>query len=131
MGLIVYAAAGGAIGAALRFLVGHLFAGQAVAGRSVAAFPWATLSVNVVGCFLMGVLMAWLTTRAGSTQEVRAFLATGILGGFTTFSAFAFDFATLFERGDAASAYGYAAATVGMTIAAVFAGLALARWALA
>lgn len=126
MGLIVYAAAGGAIGAALRFLAGHLFA-----GRGAAAYPWATLSVNVLGCFLMGVLMAWLTTRVDTTQEMRAFLATGVLGGFTTFSAFAFDFAVLFERGDAMSAYGYAAATVGLTIAAVFAGLALARWTFA
>src|SRR3712207_5562160 len=72
------------------------------------AFPWGTLMVNVLGSFLMGALAAWLAFRAGKGwgQNLRLFLATGILGGFTTFSAFSLDAVLLWERGEA----GWAAA---------------------
>ena len=122
MHLLLLAAFGGAIGAGARFLVGHAFA-----ARGFVFFPWATLTVNVVGCFLMGVLIEVLAQRAQGSPELRTFLATGILGGFTTFSAFSLDFAILFERGEGVAALAYVAASVVLTLAAVFVGLALTR----
>jgi len=122
MRLFLLAAAGGAIGAGLRYLTGYAFA-----LRGLASFPWATLTVNVIGCFLMGVLIGLLAARTGTSAEMKAFLATGVLGGFTTFSAFSLEFAMLFERGDTGAAFAYVAASVMLTIAAVFAGLWLAR----
>jgi len=120
--LVLLAAAGGAIGAALRHvtnvLCGHLFGG---------ALPWGTLAVNVLGSLAMGLLIAAVTTRWNAPLEVRTFLATGVLGGFTTFSAFSMDFAALFERKAYLSAAGYAGGTVALCFLAVFAGLALGR----
>ena len=88
MSLVLLAAAGGAIGAALRHLTntlcGHLFGG---------ALPWGTFMVNVAGSLAMGLLVAAFAARCNAPLEVRVFLATGILGGFTTFSAFSLDFA--------------------------------------
>ncbi len=120
--LVLLAAAGGAIGAALRHLTnvvcGHFFG---------AAFPWGTLAVNVLGSLAMGVLIAVLAARWNAPLEVRTFLATGVLGGFTTFSAFSMDFAALVERKAYLSAAGYAGGTVAICFLAVFAGLALGR----
>jgi CrcB protein len=120
--LVALAAAGGAIGAALRHLTnilcGHLFG---------AAFPWGTFAVNVLGSLAMGLLVAALATRWAAPLEVRTFLATGVLGGFTTFSAFSMDFAGLVERKAYLSAAGYAGGTVALCFLAVFAGLALGR----
>ncbi len=120
--LVVLAAAGGAIGATARHLTsilcGHLFG---------AALPWGTVAVNVVGSLLMGVLVAAFTLRWNASLEVRTFLATGVLGGFTTFSAFSLDFAALVERKAYLSAAGYAGGTVALCFLAVFAGLALGR----
>src|SRR5215213_3321964 len=93
-----------------------------------AGFPWGTLAVNVAGSLAMGLLAGWLALKAGpSAQAWRLFLATGVLGGFTTFSAFSLDAATLWERGEAAAASLYALASVALSVAALFAGLALAR----
>lgn len=126
MQLFLLAAAGGAIGAGARYLVN-----QGFARRGLIEFPWATLTVNVVGCFLMGVVVAMLAQRFEGSLELRAFLATGILGGFTTFSAFSLEFATLFERGATTTAVTYVAASVILTLSAVFAGLIVARTVLA
>jgi CrcB protein len=116
-------AAGGGIGAALRHLANMLALRLLGPG-----FPWATLFVNVAGCLAMGLLAGWLARRAGgSSAELRLFLATGILGGFTTFSAFSLDFATLWERGELLPAFGYVTASVVLSLAAVFAGLWIAR----
>ena len=80
----------------------------------------------------MGLFIGWLVRRTGgSSQELRLFVATGLLGGFTTFSAFSLDFATLWEDGRLTIALGYAAASVALSLAAIFAGLWLARAALA
>lgn len=115
-------ALGGAIGAALRHLVGQL--SMRYLGLS---FPWGTLFVNVVGSMAMGLLIAWLARRSGTPAEVRLFLATGVLGGFTTFSAFSLDVAFLWERGEMAAAVSYVLVSVMVSIAALFAGLWLMR----
>ena len=93
------------------------------------AFPWGTLTVNVTGSLIMGALAAWLASRAGEgwSQPLRMFLATGILGGFTTFSAFSLDAVMIWERGEAGLAAAYVAASVVLSIVGLVAGLALVR----
>jgi CrcB protein len=93
------------------------------------AFPWGTLAVNVLGSLLMGLLAGFLAQRAGAgwAQPARLFLGTGVLGGFTTFSAFSLDAALLWERGEAGAAALYVAASVLLSLAALAAGLWLAR----
>ncbi len=121
-GLLLAAAAGGAIGAAARLAV--VVAAMRLFGP---AFPWGTMIVNVAGSLLMGLLVGWLATRSAGSEAMRAFLATGVLGGFTTFSAFSLDFALLWERKAHVAALAYAAGSVALSLAAVFAGLWLAR----
>lgn len=93
------------------------------------AFPWGTLTVNVVGSLLMGALAGWLALRAGEgwSQPARLFLATGVLGGFTTFSAYSLDAVVLWERGEAVLAGLYGAGSVVASMAALVLGLAMAR----
>lgn len=122
MRLVLLAAGGGAIGAAARYLL------NVGMGRWLGpGFPWATFAANVSGCLLMGLLAGALIGREAETTALRTFLATGILGGFTTFSAFSLDFANLVHRGDTAAAFAYAAGSVLLSLAAVFAGLAIAK----
>ena len=115
---------GGGIGSGLRHGV-NLAAARWIGPE----FPWGTISVNVIGSLLIGALAGWFAFRGDSytTQSLRLFLTTGVLGGFTTFSAFSLDFALLFERGDAMLAIVYVAASVLLSIAAIFAGLWLVR----
>ncbi len=114
---------GGGIGAAMRHGVNVLSA--SLFGLS---FPWGTFIVNVLGSFLIGALAAWFAFKSDAAgQSLRLFLATGILGGFTTFSAFSLDFALLAERGELAQGAAYVAGSVGLSLAAVFAGLYLVR----
>jgi CrcB protein len=115
---------GGSIGAGLRHGVN-----LAAAHYLGAHFPWGTLAVNVAGSFLIGLLAAWFAFRGDRplTQSLRLFLTTGILGGFTTFSAFSLDFAQLAERGDTMLASGYVVASVILSLLAIFAGLRLVR----
>ncbi|QRM31215.1 fluoride efflux transporter CrcB [Microvirga sp. VF16] len=93
------------------------------------AFPWGTLTVNVVGSFIMGVLAGWLAFKAGEgwSQPLRLFLTTGILGGFTTFSAFSLDAVLIWERGQLGLAATYVVASVVLSIAGLVAGLGLVR----
>jgi len=113
---------GGALGAGARHLVGRLT--MALFG---AGFPWGTLTVNLVGGLAMG-LLAGSVMRLGANGEAwRLFLGVGVLGGFTTFSSFSLDVVTLAERGATGLALGYALASVAGAIAALVAGLALAR----
>ena len=115
-------AAGGAIGACLRHL-----SGLGALRLLGASFPWGTLFVNVFGSLLMGLFIAWLAKRSGSSSELRMFFATGVLGGFTTFSAFSLDVADLFERGAMSLAFMYVLASVLLSVSAVFAGLWMGR----
>lgn len=126
MRLLLIASAGGAIGTGFRFLINRVFA-----HAGLIEFPWATLTINILGSFLMGVLIETLALRFNASNELRTFFATGVLGGFTTFSAFSLEFATLYERGDMAAAFGYVAASVILSLFAIFAGLSLMRWVLA
>ncbi len=93
------------------------------------AFPWGTFIVNVVGSLVMGLMVAWFAFRAdaGISQHARLFLTTGLLGGFTTFSAFSLDAALLWERNAPGLAAAYVLGTVIVSIAALFAGLWLVR----
>jgi CrcB protein len=122
MKTMLFVAAGGALGASARYLVG------VASGRLLGfGFPWGTLTVNVLGCFLMGLLIETMALRWTVGNELRAFLTVGVLGGFTTFSAFSADFALLYERDAYLSAALYLFASVGLSIAALFAGLFIVR----
>ncbi|MCO5071231.1 MAG: fluoride efflux transporter CrcB [Rhizobiaceae bacterium] len=119
---IAFVALGGAIGASARHLANGLM--MRLAGPS---FPWGTMTVNILGSFIMGVFIEVLARRFNASNELRLFVATGMLGGFTTFSAFSLDFAVLFERGAIFPAFGYAFASVAGSMVAIFLGLWLAR----
>ncbi|TAA63133.1 fluoride efflux transporter CrcB [Shinella sp. JR1-6] len=95
------------------------------------AFPAGTLAINVLGCLLMGLIAGIFAFRGHLPQEMRLFLTTGILGGFTTFSAFSLDAALLWERGEAGLAVLYVGASVIFSLLAVAAGLAVSRLMLA
>ena len=90
-------------------------------------FPFGTLVVNVMGSFLMGLVAGYFAFRPGMGQHVRLFLTTGVLGGFTTFSAFSLDTALLVERHSYGLAAGYAVGSVAASVLALFFGLALFR----
>ena len=117
-------AAGGALGAVARYGVGV----WAVRLFPAAQWPWGTLAVNVFGGLLMGLLAGWLAFRGGlHSESIRLFAAVGVLGGFTTFSAFSLETALLIERRQFAMAGGYVAASVVLSIIALFVGLMVAR----
>ena len=122
MRLLLLAAGGGALGAGARYLVN--VACTACLGPG---FPWATFAVNVAGSFLMGVVVAAAVPVLGGSAEWRTFLATGILGGFTTFSAFSLDAITLIERGQWGHAVIYALLSVLLSVVALFLGLLVMR----
>ena len=112
---------GGAIGAGARHLAG--VAGLRWLGPG---FPWATLFVNLLGSLLMGLLAGWLVQKGGG-EQTRLFLAVGILGVFTTFSAFSLETFLMLQRGETASAAAYVAASVIGGVFLLFAGLWLTR----
>lgn len=112
---------GGALGAAARYLVG-----QAMSGWLGPNYPWGTLAVNLIGGLAMGALVGMLA-RMTSGEQARLFLAVGVLGGFTTFSAFSLELVTMLERGAMLTALGYALASVIGAVIALFAGLAITR----
>jgi len=117
-------AAGGALGAVARYGLG-LTVGRLAPG---AAWPWGTFAANIVGGLLMGLLAGWLALKAGAGQEsIRLFAAVGVLGGFTTFSAFSLEAALMIERRELATAFVYVAGSVVLAIAALFVGLMIAR----
>lgn len=113
---------GGGLGAALRHAVNR--ASLAYFGP---AFPYGTLIVNVSGGLLMGVLAQLFLAKGGGSQEFRLFLTTGLLGGFTTFSAFSLDAALMWQRSDYAALASYVIASVLLSIVALFVGMAMVR----
>jgi CrcB protein len=115
---------GAGIGGALRHGVNSL------AARFLSPdFPFGTVFVNVSGSLLMGLLAGWFALKADPGQAWRLFLTTGILGGFTTFSAFSLDAVLLWERGQLGSAALYVLASVVLSLLGLFAGLLLVRYA--
>jgi fluoride exporter len=122
MRLLLLASAGGAIGAGARYLVSIGFMRWCAV-----EIPWATLTINVVGCLLMGGLVAVFLRHWPEAPGLRIFLTTGILGGSTTFSAFAMEVIALVERNASVAAALYVAGSIGLSIAACVFGLWLAR----
>ncbi len=112
-------AAGGATGAWLRFMAGRLIGAN--------PFPYATLTVNVLGSLAMGLLAGWLARHGEGGEQWRLLLGVGVLGGFTTFSAFSLEIALMIERGAMAQAATYIALSLLGGVGGLFAGLALAR----
>lgn len=122
MKMVLYVAFGGALGAVARYLTALGM------GRWLGTgFPWATLTVNIVGSAIMGLLVGLMAHLWTPSAEMRAFLTVGILGGFTTFSTFSLDVAMLVERGDLGGATFYMLGSLVMSIGGLFAGLYLVR----
>lgn len=117
---LIYVALGGAIGAVSRFLVQFVAVG--IFGEK---FPWGTLGVNVLGCFIMGVLFVGFAGR--DTTVIAPFFMVGVLGGFTTFSSFSLDAYRLFENGQLGSAALYVTASMVLSLTAVVLGVWCAK----
>jgi CrcB protein len=113
---------GGGLGAAIRHGI-NLASARAFG----TGFPYGTLLINITGSLVMGLTAAYFAFKGDASQHWRLFLATGVLGGYTTFSAFSLDAALLYERGEVGAAAIYDLASVALSIAGLFAGLALVR----
>jgi len=114
---------GGGLGASLRHAVN-----MAAAKAFGTGFPYGTFIINISGSIVMGLIAGYLAFRGEATQHWRLFLMTGILGGYTTFSAFSLDTALLYERGALGLAAFYVLGSVGFSLAGLFAALALVRY---
>ncbi len=126
MKILLVVALGGAVGAASRYLVGSHVGTWLGDG-----FPWTTFTVNIVGSFILGVFVGLSAFVWSPSAALRAFIVVGVLGGFTTFSAFSLDVVLLAERGRLETAALYALASFSLAVGALFAGLRLTRWILA
>lgn len=113
---------GGAFGSGARYLVGHWSVARLGTG-----FPWGTLAVNLLGSFAIALVVHAASVRPDLSANARLFLATGVLGGFTTYSAFNQETLSYFETGELAKAFGYAATTLCACLAAGYAGLNAGR----
>ena len=122
----LHVALGGAIGAVLRYQTGRGLT-HWLGPQTVTAFPWATLTVNIVGSLAMGLLAGFLARYGQGGEQWRLFLGVGVLGGFTTFSAFSLEMMVLVERGQAAQAFIYAAVSVLAGLSALYVGLIAMR----
>lgn len=122
---IILVMTGGALGAVMRFGVARALP------VSAGGWPWPTFAANVTGGLAMGVLAAWLLRGDNAAEPLRLFLGVGVLGGFTTFSAFSLEMAQMVQRGQGMMAGGYALVSVILALGAVFAGMMLAKaiWA--
>jgi CrcB protein len=122
MQMLLSIALGGAVGAVAR----HLLAGRVTAIFG-SAFPYGTVVVNVFGSFILGLVIITLATRFELSQEWRGFIVVGVLGGFTTFSAFSLETALLIERSELMQAALYIGSSVGLSILSLFIGIWLGR----
>ncbi len=122
MNMLLAVAGGGAIGAVMRYLMHNL-----VTSTLGTSYPWATLSINVIGSFLLGVCVILFSSIEGLNQALRVFVMIGLLGAFTTFSTFSLDAFNLWERGEYLSMASYIALSVFCSIAGLFAGIFLMR----
>jgi fluoride exporter len=129
MRLLLLACTGGALGAGARYLV-YVGAGRLIGAASPYAAATATMTVNIIGSFIMGAAIEAIALRFEGSPELRVFLMTGVLGGFTTFSAFSLDFVHMMQRGEAGHAAAYAAVSVSVSILALYAGMAATRMVL-
>ncbi len=119
---------GGGVGAGLR----HLLNTALLRAPNAAGWPWPTFAANVLGGLAMGALMGWLTHGLnqggrGAGHDLRLLIGVGLLGGFTTFSAFSFEMVTMIQRGEIGQSALYAVLSVLLALAAVFAGLAISK----
>ncbi|WP_270726235.1 fluoride efflux transporter CrcB [Shimia sp. Alg240-R146] len=121
---VAYVALGGAVGAALRYLVG-LSVVRAIGPGAISGFPVAIITVNIIGSFLMGVFVVAAANRG--LTHLSPLVMTGLLGGFTTFSAFSLETVTLIERGQWGAAGVYVALSVIGSVGALFLGVLVAR----
>ncbi len=120
---VIYVAAGGALGSVLRYLLQNWVG--AATGKD---FPYGTMLVNIVGSFVMGAVIGWLARSAPQNAEnIRLFVAVGVLGGFTTFSSFSLDAITLFEQGRLGAMSAYILASVICSLLGLLAGLQLMK----
>ncbi|MBC2773854.1 fluoride efflux transporter CrcB [Rhizobium sp. AQ_MP] len=119
---ILLVAVGGAAGSVARYLTGIAMTRLLGPG-----FPWGTITVNIIGSFIIGLLTEMMARKFSAPLELRLLLVVGFLGGFTTFSSFSLDTMALFERGEGLTAFVYVAASVLLSLAAAFGGLALGR----
>ena len=121
-------ALGGGVGAVLRYQAGRAL--TALLGpATVAAFPWATLLINISGSLAMGLLAGWLARNGTASETWRLLIGVGLLGGFTTFSAFSLELMLLIERGEATTAFAYALISVLAGVTALYVGLIVMRLA--
>ncbi len=122
MKVFLSVAAGGAVGAAARYVVM-----SAIGALLGSGFPYATLAVNVAGSFVLGLLVEMMALFWSPGEGLRAFMVVGMLGAFTTFSTFSLDVAVLYGRGALLAAAAYIIASVVLSIVALFLGLAVVR----
>ena len=122
----LHVALGGGIGALLRYQLGRMMT-LWLGPTMVSLFPWATLAVNTIGSLLMGVLAGWLARHGHGGDQLRLLLGVGLLGGFTTFSAFSFELVMLIERGQFTFAALYLILSVGLGVSGLLFGLTIMR----
>ncbi|MES2790715.1 MAG: fluoride efflux transporter CrcB [Planctomycetota bacterium] len=120
---LIWIAVGGGLGAVARYLVA-----SAVQAAVPGFKPFGTMAVNVIGCLLVGMIMAWIVRINEVGSPMHFFLVTGILGGFTTFSAFGYETVSLIEEQQLTYAFWNVAGNLGLGLPAVFLGLKLATW---
>lgn len=125
-GALIAVGLGGAIGSAARYALG-----TAVQTRAGMDFPVATLVINITGSLVLGFLMRYSLDTAVISPEMRLLLTTGVCGGFTTFSTFAYESVQLTERGEYGRAGLYVASSVTLSLLATLVGIAVARWVIA
>ncbi|MFN2098656.1 fluoride efflux transporter CrcB [Altererythrobacter sp. MF3-039] len=125
----LHVALGGAIGAVLRYQLGRGMTAW-LGPQTVMSFPWATLAANVIGSLAMGLLFGWMAKQGPTDgEQMRLLLGVGVLGGFTTFSAFSLEMMMLIERGEPMTALSYALVSILAGLTALYIGLIIMRLA--